>query len=91
MKSNQGGKGEEGLKERKKEEPRPNMPSGFYKHPNPIREKENLVKAKALVEECQATQVETRAPVDIKFRHQKYPTHKIIVKVPSIIVEWNED
>ena len=50
------------------------------------------MKAKALVEECQAMQVETRASIDIKFpQHQKYPTHRASVKVPSIIVETNED
>ena len=52
MKSSQGGKGEERFKDRKEEEPRPNTPSGFHVYPNPIQEKENLVKAKALVEEC---------------------------------------
>ena len=55
MKSNQGGKGEENLKESKEEEPRFNTPSGFHKYPNPIQEKENLGKAKALMEECQAS------------------------------------
>ena len=86
--SNQGGKGDEGLREEKVEEPRPNTPSGFHEYPNPIKEKENLVKAKALVEECQATQVESRAPVDIKFpRHQSYPTNREPVKVPSIIAK----
>ena len=75
MKSRQGDKGDEGLREGKAEEPRPDTPSGFHEYPNSIQEKENLVKAKALVEECQATQVETRAPVDIKFsQYQKYPT-----------------
>ena len=50
------------------------------------------MKAKALVEECQATQVETKASVDIKFpQHKKYPTNRAPVKVPSIIVELNED
>ena len=51
-----------------------------------------MVKAKALVEEYQAMHVKIRALIDIKFpQHQKYPTHRIIVKVPSIIVETNED
>ena len=51
-----------------------------------------MVKAKALVEECQAMQVETTAPVDIKFpQHQRYPTHRKPIKVPSIIAEMNED
>ena len=59
---------------------------------NPVSEKENLVRAKALVEECQAMQVESRVPIDIKFpRHQSYPTHRAPVKVPSIIAEMNED
>ena len=50
------------------------------------------MKAKALVKECQATQVESKAPVDIEFpKHQNYPTHRAIVKVPSIIAEMNED
>ena len=50
------------------------------------------MKAKALVEECQATKVESRVPIDIKFpRHQTYPTHRAPVKVPSIIAEMNED
>ena len=50
------------------------------------------MKAKALVKECQDTQAKTRAQVDIKFpQHQKYPTHKQPIKVPSIIVERNED
>ena len=50
------------------------------------------MKAKALVEECQATQVESRVPADIKFpKHQTYPTHRAPVKVPSIIAEMNED
>ena len=85
------GKGD-GLRGEKAEEPRPNTPSGFHEYPNPIQEKENLVKAKALVEECQAMQVESRALVDIKFpQHQKYPTSRAPVKVPSIIVEINED
>ena len=49
-KSSQRGNGEKGLrKEEGTTEPRPNTPSG-----NPIQEKENLVKTKALVEECQA-------------------------------------
>ena len=65
--SSQGGKGDEGLSGEKVEEPRPNTPSGFPEYPNLIEEKENLVKAKALVEECEATQVESRASVDIKF------------------------
>ena len=68
--SSQGGKGDEGPSGEKVEEPRPNTPSGFHEYPNPIQEKENLVKAKALAEECQATQVESRAPVDIKFLQQ---------------------
>lgn len=90
--SSQGGKGDEGSSGEKTEEARPNTPSGFHEYPNPIQEKENLVKAKALVEECQATQVETRVPVDIKFpKHQKYPTHRAPIKVPSIIAELNED
>ena len=47
-----------------------------------------MVKAKVLVEECQATQVETREPVDVKFpQHFKYSAHKILVKVLSIIEE----
>ena len=55
-----------------------------------------MVKAKALVEECQATRVEPKAQVDIEFpKHQNYPTHraavKTAVKVPSIIAEMNED
>ena len=54
-KSSQNGKGEEGLRKEEAQEPRPGMPSGFHEYPNPIREKENLVKAKALVEECQVT------------------------------------
>ena len=50
------------------------------------------MKAKALVEECQAMQVESRAPVDIKFpKHQNYLTHRAPIKVPSIIAEMNED
>ena len=50
------------------------------------------MKAKALVEEYQARQVESRAPVDIKFpKHQKYPMHRAPVKVPSIIAKMNED
>ena len=55
--------GEEGLREEQIIEPEPNTPSGFHEYPNPIQEKENLVKAKALVEECQATRVEHKAPV----------------------------
>ena len=51
-KSSQRGNGEEGLREEQIIEPRPNTPSGFHEYPNPIQEKENLVKAKALVEEC---------------------------------------
>ena len=51
-----------------------------------------MVKAKALVEECQATQVESRVPIDIKFpKHQNYPTPRAPVKIPSIIAELNED
>ena len=53
--SSQGSKGDEGLSEEKVEKPRPNTSSGFHEYPNPIQEKENLVKVKALVEECQAT------------------------------------
>ena len=50
------------------------------------------MKAKALVEECQATQVESRTQVDINFPpKQKYPTNRAPVKVPSIIAEVNED
>ena len=50
------------------------------------------MKAKALVEDCQAIQVEPRAPMDIKFPStQKYPTGRAPVKVPSIIAEINED
>ena len=85
MKSSQGGKGEERPSGEKVEEPRPNTPSGFHEYFNPIHEKKNLVKAKALVEECQATQVESRAPVNIKFpKHQNCPMHRAPVKVPSI-------
>ena len=92
MKSNQGDKGDKCLREGNAKGPRPNTPSGFHEYPNPIQEKENLVKAKALVEECQATQVESRAPTDIKFpKHQNYPTHRAPIKVPSIIAEMNED
>ena len=58
-KSSRSSKGEEGLRKEEVQETRPNTPSGFHEYPNPIQEKENLVKAKALVEECQATQVET--------------------------------
>ena len=58
-KSSQRGKGEKGPIGEGAKEPRPNTPSGFNEYPNPIQEvKENLVKAKALVEECQAMQVE---------------------------------
>ena len=53
--SSQGGKGDEGLSGEKVEELRPNTPSRFHEYPNPIEKKENLVKAKAPVEECQAT------------------------------------
>ena len=50
------------------------------------------MKAKALVEECQAAKVESRVPADIKFpRHQTYPTYRAPVKVPSIIAKMNED
>ena len=50
------------------------------------------MKAKALVEECQVTQVETRAPIDIKFpKHQSYLVHRVPIKVSSIIAELNED
>ena len=50
------------------------------------------MKAKALVEECQATKVESRVPADITFpKHQTSPTHRALVKVPSIIAEMNED
>ena len=74
------------------QEPRPNTPSGFQEYPNPIKEKENLVKAKALVEECQTTTVDSKAPVDIKFPpNQKCPTNRAPVKIPSIIAEMNED
>ena len=65
-KSTQNSKGDEGLRD-EEAQPRPDMPSGFHEYPNPIQEKENLVKSKALVEECQAMQVETTVPVDIKF------------------------
>ena len=92
-KSSQRGNGEEGLRKGEvAKEPKPNTPSGFHKYPNPIQEKENLVKAKALVEECQVMQVETKVPMDIKFPStQKYPTNRVPIKVPSIIVEMNED
>ena len=53
--SSQGGKGDKAPSGEKVEEPRSNIPSGFHEYPNPIQEKKNLVKAKALVEECQAT------------------------------------
>ena len=81
-KSSQRGNGKEGLSEEEIVEPRPSTPSGFHEYPNPIKEKENLVKAKALVEECQATKAESRVPVDIEFpKHQACPTHKAPVKV----------
>ena len=51
-KSSPSSKGEEGLRKEVAQEPRPNTPSGFHEYPNPIKEKKNLVKAKALVEEC---------------------------------------
>ena len=51
-KSSQGDKGDEGSSGEKVEELRPNTPSGFHEYPNPTQEKENLVNAKALVEEC---------------------------------------
>ena len=90
--SSQGGKGDEGLSGEKEEELRTNTLSGFHEYPNPIEEKENLVKAKPLFEECQAMQVEPRAPVDIKLpKHQNYPMHRAPVKVPSIIAELNKD
>ena len=45
--------GQEDQKEEKEARgPRPNTPSGLHEYPNPIQEKGNLVKAKALVEEC---------------------------------------
>ena len=79
-------------KKRRSTEPRPNTPSGFHEYPNPIKEKENLVKATALVEECQTTRVEPRAPIDIKFPpNQNYPTNRAPVIIPSIIAETNED
>ena len=91
-KSSQSSKGEEGLRDEEAQEPRPNTPSGFHEYPNPIKEKENLVKAKALVEECQTTRIESRAPVDIKFPpNQKYPTNRAPLKIPSIIAEMNKD
>ena len=90
--SSQGGKGDEVLSGEKVEKPRPNTPSGFHEYPNPIEEKENVVKAKALVEECQAMQVESKALVDIKIpKHQNYPMHRALVKVPSIRAEVNEE
>ena len=90
-KSSQRGNGEEGLREEEAKEPIPNTRSGFHEYSNPIKEKENLVKAKALVEECQAMKEESRVPADIKFpKHQTYPTHRAPVKVPSIIAEMNE-
>ena len=45
-KSSQRDKGDEGLREGKAKEPRPNTPSRFHEYPNPIQEKENLLKAK---------------------------------------------
>ena len=85
-KSSQRGNGKEGLSEEEIARPRPSTPSGFHEYPNPIQEKENLVKAKALVEECQATKVESRVPAEIKFpKYQTYPTHRAPIKVPSII------
>ena len=59
-KSGQSSKGEEGLRQEVAQEPRPSTPSGFHEYPNPIKEKENLVKARALVEECQTTREEPR-------------------------------
>ena len=50
MKSSQGHKGDEDLGKGKTIEPRPNAPSGLHEYPNTIQEKENLVKAKALIE-----------------------------------------
>ena len=64
-KSRRGSKGKAGLGQGEVQEPRPKTPSGFHEYPNPIKEKENLVKAKALVEECQTTREEPRAQVDI--------------------------
>ena len=49
-----------------------------------------MVKAKAVVEECQDARVETRAKVNIKFTHQTYPTHKQPIKIPFIVGERNE-
>ena len=46
IKSSQGDKGDEGLRKGKAKEPRPNTPSRFHEYPNPIQEKENLLKAK---------------------------------------------
>ena len=89
--SSQKGTGKEGLSEEGKVEPRPSTPSGFHEYPNPIKEKENLVKAKALVEECQATKAESRVPVDIEFpKHQTYPTHRAPVKLSTFHDSRNE-
>ena len=66
-KSSPSSKGKEGLRDEEAQEPRPSTPSGFHEYPNLIKEKENLVKAKALVEECQMTSIEPRAQIDIKF------------------------
>ena len=71
------------MKDRKEEEPRPNTPCGFREFPNPIQEKENSVKAKALVEECQATQVETKALVDIKFPYHQRKVEAILMAVSA--------
>ena len=46
MKSSQGDKGDEGLREGKAKEPRSSTPNEFHKYPNLIQEKENLVKAR---------------------------------------------
>ena len=91
-KSGPSSKGKGGLRDEEVQEPRPNTPSGFHEYPNPIKEKENLVKAKALVEECQTAREEPGVQIDIKFPpNQKYPTSRAPVKVPSIIAEVNED
>ena len=80
-KSSQSGTQKESHVNQKVSESRPNIPKGFQEYPNPIEEKERLVKAKALMDECQDTQVETRAQVEIKFpQHQKYPTHNNMSK-----------
>ena len=92
-KSSKGGNGDGGQKtEKETREPRPKTPSGLHEYPNPIQEKENLVKAKALVEECQATRVEPKMLAGTEFpRHQMYPTPRAQVKVSSTIAELNED